>query len=221
MLPGFDGLRVPARGATFLYLALAVLGALGAGRLFDGLPRRVAALALGGLAAALVVEGYGGVRVGSVRPEPDPAARAAALWLRQAPPRGVLELPLGVWHEGRPLVRELRYQYATLLHGKPIVNGFSGYDTPLRRFLLDSPMLAPPELARSVEALSAIGVRYLVLHLDEYEDGGVALFGALHDQRTRALYALTLSLASERSMPGGPAGSERSGGRNFEDADVK
>lgn len=169
-LPGFDGLRVPARWATLVYLSLSVMGAIGARRLLGALPRRVAPAVALALAAALLAEGYARLRVVSFRPEPPPGARAAYLWLRQAPPGGMLELPLGAWDQGQSLVRELGYQYGTLIHGKRIVNGFSGYYSPLRQFLLDSPVLSPPELPAAVEGLRALGVRYVVLHLDAYED---------------------------------------------------
>lgn len=180
-LPGFDGLRVPARWAAIVYLALAVLAALGARRLLAALPRPAGVAATVVLGAMLLVEGYGPLRVVSFRPAPEPAARAAYLWLRDAPPGGVLELPLGAWDWGRTLVRELRYQYGTLVHGKPVVNGFSGYESPLRGFLLDSPVLSPPELPAAVEALRTVGVRYLVLHLDEFEarEWGLAVFQTL------------------------------------------
>jgi hypothetical protein len=178
VVPGVDGLRVPARFAAIVYLALTVLAALGARRVLGALPRRGALAATVVLGLALVVEGFpapAGLAVTNVRVLPSPTARAAYGWLRQAPPGAVLELPLGNWADERELERELGYQAATLLHGKPIVNGYSGYRSALREFLRESVALSPAELPAAVQGLRAIGVNYLVVHLDQYPDPAYAM----------------------------------------------
>ena len=53
-------------------------------------------------------------------------------WIRSGPPGGVLELPI-VGPAFEPFT--LAYQYNTLLHGHPIVNGYSGYGYGLQDFL--------------------------------------------------------------------------------------
>ncbi len=174
-LPGLDGLRVPARAAVMVYLALVALAAMGVGRLLARLPPRGAATATVLLALAIMGEGYGQVRVAPFPASPSGQARRAYAWLREAPAGGVIELPLGDWDRGWLLERELRYQYATLVHGKPIVNGFSGYDSPLRRYLYESPALSIREIPAVVEALRAVGVRYVLLHLSDYDDPQYAM----------------------------------------------
>ncbi len=54
-------------------------------------------------------------------------------WLASKPPGGVLELPV----DGVEPLHSLTYQYQTLDHGHPIVNGFSGYLSPLFTLLAD------------------------------------------------------------------------------------
>ena len=90
-------------------------------------------------------------------------------WLRSGPPGGVLELPIaGPRLEPFTLV----YQYNTLLHGRPIVNGYSGYGYGLQDFLggPGSPLRDPEALPGMLEGLRAIGVRYVVLHQSMFVD---------------------------------------------------
>ncbi len=182
VVPGFDGLRVPARFAAIVYLALTVLGALGAARLLAALPRHAAGAITVALTLVVLAEGYACPEgLSDFRPVPAGHARRAYQWLRDAPAGAVLELPFGTWEQDWQLERELRYQYATLLHRKRIVNGYSGHYSPLRQYLLHSPALLARELPVTVEALRALGVRYIVLHLAEYADDeeAAALHGAL------------------------------------------
>ena len=65
-VPGFNGMRVPARLASIVILALAVLAGAGFARLFDRLSRRWAAVAAMAFAAVIVLEGQHRVRVREV-----------------------------------------------------------------------------------------------------------------------------------------------------------
>ena len=132
-VPGYDGLRAPARFAMVATLALAALtsGALAAMARWG----RVGSLVLTLVTAAFLAEAY-------AVPQPvnltwSSSTRYAAPWpgvyrLNEGPlayrhvllmpaDTVLLELPLGdqAW--------DLRYVYYAGLHGKPIVNGYSGY----------------------------------------------------------------------------------------------
>lgn len=163
VLPGFDGLRVPARFAVVVALALGVIGSAGAAWLFARLRPRVAAVAAGALGAAIVIEGYGGP-IRMVRFEPDQPDRAGLnAWLRDGPSGGVLELPIA----GPALAPfTLGYQYNTLIHGHPIVNGYSGSGYGLQDFLggPGSPVNDVDAMPGLLDGLREIGVRYVVLH---------------------------------------------------------
>src|SRR6185295_14031965 len=130
------------------------------------LPPRLRTLALAvlvilvvsdGWAVPLTVERY----PGRARPED----RAVAEWLRGAPPGAVLHLPILTYN-----FQELNYQYATLLHGHPIVNGFSGYNTPLQQFLREprSPLYDYERFTGTVRMLRRLGLRFVVLHRGDY-----------------------------------------------------
>lgn len=169
LLPGFDGLRVPARFIVVVALALSVLGSAGAAWILSRLGRRTGLGVAIVLGAAIVLEGYGG-RMRTVPFRHDQRVRAGLNeWIRIGPPGGVLELPI-VGPAIEPFT--LAYQYNTLLHGHPIVNGYSGYGYGLQDFLggPGSPLSDPEALPGLLDGLRAIGVRYIVLHRPLYSD---------------------------------------------------
>jgi hypothetical protein len=169
IVPGVDGLRVPARIAVLVLLALSVLAALGLSRLLAHVsPRRriVAVLALG---AAIFAEGWAvPVAMAPVDARGRPEDRSAYRWLAQQPPGAAIELPILEWS----IAPTLTYQYATLAHGHSIVNGYSGYGSPLQEFLggAASPLNDPGRIGEALDLLRAVGVRYVVVHPRDYAD---------------------------------------------------
>lgn len=163
LVPGFDGLRVPARFVVVVALALGVLGSAGASWLLGRTRPRVATAVAVVTGLALTLEGYGGsMYMAPFRPD-QPSRAGLDGWLRESPPGGVLELPIaGPALEPFTLV----YQYNTLRHGHPIVNGFSGYGYGLQDFLggPGSPLREPDALPGLLAGLRAIGVRCVVVH---------------------------------------------------------
>jgi hypothetical protein len=112
-LPGFSGLRVPARFAMLLAFCLACAAALGLDRLSSGSRRRAAWVALA--AAGVLWDGW-------IRPLPLADAPALFDLPADAPPDAVvLELPLGG-------VGDVHAMYRMAVHGRPVVNGYSGFD---------------------------------------------------------------------------------------------
>ena len=150
-------------------LALSVLGSAGAAWLFARLRPRVAGTAAFVLGAAIVLEGFGGpMHMAPFRHDQRVRAQLNA-WIRNGPPGGVVELPIaGPAFE--PFT--LAYQYNTLLHGHPIVNGYSGYGYGLQDFLggPGSPLTDPDALPGLLEGLRSIGVRYVVVHQSLFSD---------------------------------------------------
>jgi hypothetical protein len=119
-LPGFDGLRVPARFAMLATLTLSMAAAIAAARLAPrGSWRRLAATAIVG--AALLVDGW---------IEPMPLVVPPQRVLIEAPGEApVLELP-----PDDPMLN-VAAMYRALSHGRPLVNGYSGH-TPRHYDLL-------------------------------------------------------------------------------------
>lgn len=121
-LPGFDGLRVPARFAMLATLTLSMAAAIASARLAPAGSRgRVAATAV--VAAALLVDGW-------IEPMP----------LVVPPQRVLIEAP-----EGAPVIElppddpmlNVAAMSRALSHGRPLVNGYSGH-TPRHYDLLST-----------------------------------------------------------------------------------
>jgi len=168
LVPGFDGLRVPARFTVILSLAIAALAGGGAAWLTGRLRPAAATILAFGLCASIVGEGYGG-RMRLAPFDPGQAQRRELnAWLRAAPAGGLVELPIaGPAFE--PFT--VAYQYNTLFHGHPTVNGYTGTGFALQDFLggVGTPLGLESEIAPMLRGLRHVGVRYVVLHLPLYE----------------------------------------------------
>ena len=169
IVPGMDGLRVPARLSVLVLLSVSVLAAFGFARLLERVSGgwRVAAAVLVG--TAIVAEGWAApLRLAAFDADGRPGDRGAYGWLAQQPPGATIELPILEWS----IAPTLTYQYATLSHGHPIVNGYSGYPSPLQEFLggAASPLGDLDRMEDALELLRAVGVRYVMVHPRDYAD---------------------------------------------------
>src|SRR5476651_133265 len=172
VVPGMDGLRVPARMSVLVLMSLSVLAALGAARVLARLPRRAAIAAAAGLGVAIFAEGWSvPLRMAAFDAHGRADDRSAYRWLAQQPAGAATELPILEW----AIAPTLTYQYATLSHGHPIVNGYSGYGSSLQTFLggAASPLHDLDRMEDALELLRAIGVRYVIVHPRYYADPGV------------------------------------------------
>jgi hypothetical protein len=168
-VPGMDGMRVPARLAVVVLLALCVLAALGLARLLEHFRPRTRVIALVILGAAIAAEGWAvPLRIAPFDARNRAADRAAYRWLAQQPQGSAIELPILEWS----IAPTLTYQYATLSHGHPIVNGYSGYGSSLQEFLggAASPLNDLGRIEDALGLLAAVGVRYVLVHPADYED---------------------------------------------------
>ena len=132
-VPGYSGLRAVSRFAVVLSAALAVLAGLGAAWLQRHGGRAGAALAAVAAAAHLAMQWTGPVPLDG--PLPAAGLQGTPAYLRPAvtvpeiyrvvaatgPEAVMIELPIG--DPGY----ELRYQFFQLSHGRPLLNGYSGY----------------------------------------------------------------------------------------------
>jgi hypothetical protein len=167
VVPGLDGLRAPARLATALQLALDVLAGFGAAFLLQRVAGGRRRLLISALLIAAIAEGWTAPLPVAAFDARGPAAdRAVYEYLRSQPPGAVFELPVGGDDD------EFRYQYLTLVHGHPVVNGHSGYLSPLLSFLGGghSPLAEVDHFDSVLAMASAIGVRYVLLHSSAYKD---------------------------------------------------
>ena len=167
-VPGFEGLRVPARFAMVAMLMLAALAGYGAdviGR------RRRGALVLLSIAIVFLIETFNGsFLINGMTPLRDyvtPEARlyrpqrAPAVYrevARLAPDAILVELPLG-----QPDY-DLRAMYYSLAHWRQLLNGYSGFFPPhyvQLRFALNE---LPRHPETSLQVLQAGGATHAIVH---------------------------------------------------------
>jgi hypothetical protein len=174
-VPGFDGVRVPARFAMIVALALAALAGYGAAWVSQArLGRAILIVAavvavLEGTRLPFIVNGAYALRdfntpeARLLRP-----ARAPAVYREVAaqPSDAVLiELPLG------PPDFDLRAMFYSVVHWRPLVNGYSGFYPPHYGRLITALSEIPRHADVSMEALRSTGATHLILHQAAYKDG--------------------------------------------------
>lgn len=160
LIPGFDGLRVPARFGIFTMFALSTLAGYGASILLriKGNTKKKLLLCL--IPGLILLEYYSGpIHLVSVNnAEGIPPVYG---WLaKQKEDFAIIELPItDLWHE-------TPYMYYSTYHWKKLVNGYSGYYPPLYYYLKDRMVLFPgSEFLRDLQSL---GVRYIIWHSQPY-----------------------------------------------------
>jgi hypothetical protein len=163
VIPGLDGMRVPARFAAFVSFTVAVFAALGADRLLERLRgRRARAAAAAALALVLVVE-----------LAPKRVRWVPLLRREQFPPvyhwlagrddvRALVDLPI------RPSWKETEAMYYSTLHWKPIANGYSGYIPPSHGEITSRLRRIPDR--EGLALLRGLGISHLVVHLGALDE---------------------------------------------------
>ncbi len=175
-IPGLAAVRAPGRFGMLVGVALAVIGAIVAGRVMARL-RPNARGVLIALALALVGFEALPVRLTIVPVEPHgrPVDHELYAWLARQSPSALLELPAS------PMIAqvenaELLYQFATLQHPHALVNGYSGFSPPLADLLEthESPFMNPARTEQGIAMLRAIHVRFVAIHVHDYTFPSVA-----------------------------------------------
>jgi hypothetical protein len=192
-LPGFEGLRVPARFAMIATLMLAVLGGYGAAAIARRPRGRIAVMILAVAflleagATPFVVNGATPVR-GFNTPEArlytgrhTPAVYAA---VANTPSTAVLaELPLGQTDF------DLRAMFYSTTHWRRLVNGYSGFFPPHYRRAAVAIGELPRHARVSFETLRDLGTTHVIVHERAFLDTeGPATTGALRGLGARELF---------------------------------
>ncbi len=173
-VPGFDGLRVPARFAMIVAFMLAVLAGYGAQALTRYRAGRGALIVasivflLEATQIPFTVNGLEPLR-GFTTPEARlyRPARAPAVYhemARQPPDSVLVELPIG-----QPDY-DLRAMYYSTVHWRPVVNGYSGFFPPHYGQLAAALSEMGRHPAVSLEALGASGATHAIVHEGAYLD---------------------------------------------------
>ena len=175
-VPGFDGLRVPARFAMLVMLFLSIAAGLGAAAIERRFRRGgVIAVALGALAVAeafaapIVINGTvaeGRYATPPARVYTGDQVPGAYRFLKSLPAPGtvVVEFPLGEW------AYELRYVFYSTAHWHPLLNGYSGH-FPLSYNMNATHLRHPLDYPdASWETLRRSGATHAVVHGSYYRD---------------------------------------------------
>jgi hypothetical protein len=161
-VPGFGGMRVPARLSILVLLALGPLAGWGVARILTKARRWKPWIGCAFVAIALLeYQTYSLARF--LPPKPDVAPVYS--WLAaQDGDVGVLELPI---HE--EITREAIRLYNSTIHWKPLANGFSGW-WPNDYWVLVGRMRYFPT-ARNLQYLEREApVRFILVHYGEYTE---------------------------------------------------
>lgn len=128
-LPGFAGVRVPARFMLAALLGMTVLAGFGAEALRRRLPPRFALLLVASLTTLVLVETA--TKIETITPEPTAAGIAVNQALAHKPAGPVVELPMKSSADGPawPFVEASR-QLASTIDWHPRLNGVSAFEPP-------------------------------------------------------------------------------------------
>ena len=156
--PGLNFIRVPSRFTLLAVLGLAVLAGVGFDRLTTRLTSRRRRLVAATAVVWLVAE-FAAVPLGTEPYRVD--IPSVDRWLAGQPtPFVVAEVPLG---DER---RYTEYMLHSTAHWQKTVEGYSGFRPPRHAVLYRQLREFPDEV--SLDALSALGVKYVVVHTDLY-----------------------------------------------------
>ncbi len=162
-LPGFEGMRAPARFGIVMMLGVAGLAAMGAAWLASAwVPRSRARVLL--LVPVMIAEWF---VVDFPAGKPQPHAVPPIYQTREVlAARSLISLP-EYW--GQPdWVLGGDYLYFSMVHWRPIVNGFGRTGPPG----YDDLVAQVRNFPGSVPVLRGLGVQYVVLHAEKYPNHG-------------------------------------------------
>ena len=187
LVPGFDGLRVPARFLMLVTMFLSVLAGCGAAAIARKTTRRVAAVIIGvGIAGILEEAWMAPLDVNvplaaspglTVAPRPLTGPRVSPLYREVRDLGGpvvLLEFPFG------DTAHDLLAVYYAGFHRRPLVNGYSGFFP--RSYVERQALLADParDPRAAAEAVRASGATHVLVHEGAFEgDRGRGVTGWL------------------------------------------
>ena len=198
-VPGFDGVRVPARYGMVVSLGLAALGAIGMAALDPKHQRRISVIAgvlivLEGIAIPIPInQNDTAYKQAGLAPLPASMALGSHApevygFIAQLPATAVImELPLG-----EPAF-DVRYMFYSTRHWKPLVNGYSGGAPPQYEILTESlnDLDARPE--RAWQAIVDSTATHVIVHEASYlNDRGRTLSAWLRARGAREIAAFAV-----------------------------
>lgn len=162
-VPGFSGIRVPARHAVLVFVGCSLVAGLAVRSLQD-VSRR--ARLVGTIVFGALLFDAQTHSTARAFPNAPPIPRVYE-WLSAQPGDGaVLELPI---HDAETITEESRRMYYSTRHFKPLVNGFSGW-WPNDYWELVGRLRHFPTAPSLRFLLERAPVEHLVIHYDQFDD---------------------------------------------------
>jgi hypothetical protein len=212
-VPGFNGLRVPARFHIFVMFSLAVLAAFGIRSFSRRIRRKTAQIGLV-LIGLIILAEYASFPLPLVNFPADHNVPEVYRWLASIKNEklAALELPLPPPGLGIGFVETPRMYFSTY-HWHSLVNGYSGFFPPVYAELLRR--WRDGLLDQNINDARELGVRYLIIHSSEYARGSFDLLKSQFQQLPDDLRfvaqhgeALVYELIGQKSESPGAAGPE-------------
>ncbi len=195
-LPGFDGLRVPARFWMMTTLCLAVVGAM----IFDRLASRYGRHRM--VLAAIVTIGVLADTWMPAMPLAEAPRPFAALNCAEGARGPLIELPVGDPYS------DVAAMYRQMSHHRPLVNGFSGYFPPHYSALRFGLTLRDPDV---LTQLAAHGITDIIVNREEDPGGKWDAYVKSHPyarhlctEGKQSLYRVTLPPVAAKSVASTP-----------------
>ena len=163
----YQGLRVPTRIGQLALLAAAVLAGFGVARVLSWIEARRSHLVRRAfLVICLVVGAEYLMYPVPLVPVPTQASASSA-WLRDQPAAPVAVLPVPRHNvDWRRFIIESRYEFESIFHWRPLVNGYSGFLPP--SFYVNNERLLGFPSDEAVAHLRQLGVGYVVVREKYY-----------------------------------------------------
>ncbi|MFC1496344.1 hypothetical protein ACFL52_02905 [Candidatus Margulisiibacteriota bacterium] len=163
-LPGFNGMRVPARIAVFFFIALAVLAGYGVRKILGTkLFQKQQWLVAGGIAIIVLLESFS-VPIPFYKLEQKMEFPAVYHWLKTTPKDSViLELPIAEYDK-RFGNSDIKYMYYSTLHWRSLVNGFRSNLPQNYNQIVENAKRLPE--SGSINFFKKMGVDIIVVHGD-------------------------------------------------------
>jgi hypothetical protein len=164
VVPQFRGLRAPARFGVLVQLCVGVLAALGLAQLARRWPRMGAPLVVGALALTIVEYSARPLSLMGMSSKPPPIYK----WL-SLQPKGIVTLELPVPRPNALPEMDPYYQYNSIFHWQPLVNGYSGHYYRPYIDLLEDMKTFPSD--RADRAIERSGAQLIIVHRAFYPVG--------------------------------------------------
>lgn len=163
VVPGLDGMRVPARFAALLAVGVVYFAGRGLDLTLSRIHLRAARIAVSAALAAFLAIELCPRPVHWVRIPRESELPEVYHWLAAQPDvRALLEVPM------RAGSREAPYMYAATLHWKPVANGYSSFLPPSYERLSAAAGRELPS-AEALDLVAGLGVTHLVVHAERLE----------------------------------------------------